>query len=207
VLRSEANFAEYHFAPLILGDGKRLKNLKIEIDILPFGGIFCMDSLRKASYSGRNREIRVGCRSIQLLSDRDQMKQGRWIRWLSAVAAATALLILVLDHESIVGSRPRYDVILLYLGVFILPPFIAIYLTAFGWFWSGFIVGLWILLLGALACLYQNASPPAVVLVLCAMTICIAPFLSLAYRSKKHTHNESARQPSPSDKLNGGPEE
>ena len=128
------------------------------------------------------------------------MKQGKWIRFLSAAASSTALVILVLHREFVVRGRPDDFDVLLYLGLAVAPCFITIFLAAFGRFWWGFAIGLWILYASVYVCVEEKASPLSVILVLCAAAICAAPFLNMQYRSSKQSRKESAQQPPERDR-------
>jgi polyferredoxin len=72
------------------------------------------------------------------------MRNGKWIRWLGSAAATAAIVVLVMNSDYFTGSRLTDLDILLYLGLAILPCFISIFLFAFGRFWWGFPLGLWI---------------------------------------------------------------
>jgi hypothetical protein len=122
------------------------------------------------------------------------MKKGRWIRFLTSVAATSALVILALYPEFFTGSRQGDLEILLYMGLVLLPCFITIFLAAFGRFWCGLASGLWITFLAVMICLDKKASPASVALFLCAVTICAAPFLNLPYRSKRDKGTKAAEQ-------------
>lgn len=113
-----------------------------------------------------------------------KVKKRTYIRWLGAIASSVMLGAVVLEtgNCNLEGEEPIS--ILVGLVIFILTPFLNIFLTAFGHFWMSFVVGLVIFILSLSVMLDGEISTFNIILFLSSATLCITPFLNRACRTK-----------------------
>ena len=131
---------------------------------------------------------------------RGEMREGKWIRWMGAVASLVVLAMFASNPDVrrfFLGSEPNTAGTLFYLTFFILPAFAVVFLSAFARFWWTFSLGLWLSLFSVWFCVNKKASPTSLVLVLAIATICMTPILSRACRSKKPSTNEDGKPTNP----------
>ena len=131
------------------------------------------------------------------------MREGKWIRWMGAVAALVVLAMFAFNRDVrhyLMGQPPDTASALLYLVFNILPAFAVVFLSTFARFWWTFSLGLWLFLFSVWFCVDTKASPTSLVLLLAIATICMTPILNRACRTKKPSTNEDAQPTDPGDK-------
>ena len=116
------------------------------------------------------------------------MREGKWIRWMGAIAALVAMSVFVFNRGvrsySMGSERDAADV-LVHLVLLVLPTFAAVFLCAFARFWWAFSLGLWLAIFSLMNCVDEGGTPASLVLVLAVVTICMTPILNRAYRAKR----------------------
>jgi hypothetical protein len=142
-------------------------------------------------------------RDNQALDTRIKRNIAKWPYWLGIVASGLVLGLLALKAKHFVGHWDSALDILLYLVLAVLPSFLNVFLTALGYLWWSFGIGLWLTFLAVLFLFDKHASPESMTLLLATVTVCLIPFLNRARAIKKGKADEFPQPKDLFDKQNG----